>query len=89
MINVSDAEEDVQVGDFVHVFLYANRRGELTATMKMPNMTCDTFGWATVIRIDDTEGVYVDIGSSFEVLVNGADMPKVRSLWPKPGDEFT
>ena len=88
MLNISDSEEDVQVGDFVHVFLYANRRGELTATMKMPNMTADTFGWATVIRIDDREGVYVDIGSSFEVLVNGADMPRIRSLWPKPGDKL-
>lgn len=86
MMNVSDAEEDVQVGDFVHVFLYANRRGELTATMQMPSMTGDTFGWAKVIRVDDKEGVYVDIGSSFEVLVNGADMPQVRKLWPKQGD---
>jgi uncharacterized protein len=88
MLNVSDSEEGVEVGDFVHVFLYANRRGELTATMKMPNMTADTFGWATVIRIDEREGVYVDIGSSFEVLVNGADMPRIRSLWPRPGDEL-
>ncbi|WP_210470874.1 S1 RNA-binding domain-containing protein [Sporosarcina sp. 6E9] len=88
MLNVSDSEEGVEVGDFVLVFLYANRRGELTATMKMPNMTADTFGWATVIRIDEREGVYVDIGSSFEVLVNGADMPRIRSLWPRPGDEL-
>ena len=88
MMNVSDAEEDVQIGDFVEVFLYANRRGELTATMQMPSMTGDTFGWAKVIRIDDKEGVYVDIGSSFEVLVNGADMPQVRKLWPVQGDEL-
>lgn len=88
MMNVSDAAEDVQVGDTVHVFLYANRRGELTATMQMPSMTGDTFGWAKVIRVDEKEGVYVDIGSSFEVLVNGADMPQVRKLWPKPGDEL-
>ena len=88
MMNVSDAGEDVEIGDFVHVFLYANRRGELTATMQMPSMTGDTFGWAKVIRIDDKEGVYVDIGSSFEVLVNGADMPQVRKLWPKQGDEL-
>ena len=88
MLNMSDSEEGIQVGDFVHVFLYANRRGELAATMKMPNMTADTFGWATVIRIDEREGVFVDIGSSFEVLVNRADMPSIHSLWPKPGDEL-
>ena len=88
MMNVSDADENIQVGDKVDVFLYANRRGELTATMKMPNMTCDTYGWAKVLRIEDREGVYVDIGSSFEVLLNGNDMPKVRNLWPISGDEL-
>lgn len=88
MMNMSDADESVQEGDRVHVFLYANRRGELTATMKMPNMTSETFGWAKVIRIDEREGVYVDIGSSFEVLVNRADMPQVRNLWPQQGDEL-
>lgn len=88
MMNASDADESVKDGDTVHVFLYANRRGELTATMRMPNMTCETYGWARIIRIDPKEGVYVDIGSSFEVLVNGADMPKVRSLWPTIGDEL-
>ena len=88
MMNFSDATEEVQVGETVNVFLYANRRGELTATMQMPSMTGDTFGWAKVIRVDEKEGVYVDIGSSFEVLVNGADMPQVRKLWPKPGDEL-
>ena len=52
MMNVSDASESIKEGDTVDVFLYANRRGELTATMNMPNMTCDTYGWAKVIRID-------------------------------------
>lgn len=88
MMNASDADGAIQEGDKVKVFLYANRRGELTATMKMPNMTCDTYGWAKVLRIDDKEGVYVDIGSSFEVLVNGADMPRIRALWPVLGDEL-
>ncbi|HJF34058.1 MAG TPA: DNA-binding protein [Sporosarcina psychrophila] len=86
MMNASDADETIQEGDKVHVFLYTNRRGELSATMQMPNMTADTFGWARVIRVDDHEGVYVDIGSSFEVLVNKNDMPKVRALWPKIDD---
>ncbi len=86
MMNASDADETIQEGDTVHVFLYTNRRGELTATMQMPLMTAGTYGWARVIRVDDSEGVYVDIGSSFEVLVNRNDMPRVRSLWPKVDD---
>ena len=86
MMNASDADDTIQEGDTVHVFLYTNRRGELTATMQMPIMTAGTYGWARVIRVDDNEGVYVDIGSSFEVLVNRNDMPRVRSLWPKVDD---
>ncbi|NYF25927.1 S1 RNA-binding domain-containing protein [Sporosarcina sp. JAI121] len=86
MMNASDADENIQSGDMVNVFLYTNRRGELTATMQIPNMTAETFGWARVIRVDDHEGVYVDIGSSIEVLVNKNDMPKVRALWPKTDD---
>ena len=39
MMNVSDADETIQEGDMVQVFLYTNRRGELTATMQMPHMT--------------------------------------------------
>lgn len=85
-LNMSEAPEDLQIGDEVEAFLYTNRRGELAATMNMPNMTCGTYGWATITRVDPREGVYVDIGSSFEVLVNGADMPRIRSLWPKQGD---
>ena len=63
MMNASDADENIQNGDKVNVFLYTNRRAELSATMQMPNMTADTFGWARVIRVDEHEGVYVDIGS--------------------------
>lgn len=88
MMNVSDAAEDAQIGDIVDVFLYVNRRKELTATMQMPNMTFGKFGWARVIRSEAKEGVFVDIGSSFEVLVNGADLPQITKLWPQIGDEL-
>lgn len=88
LMNMSDAADDVQIGDMVDVFLYMNRRKELTATMQVPNMTVGEFGWAKVIRVEQREGVYVDIGSSFEVLVNGADLPQFKKLWPQPGDEL-
>ncbi|MBD7983906.1 DNA-binding protein [Sporosarcina sp. Sa2YVA2] len=88
MVNASEFETELAEGDTVEVFLYMNRRGELAASSKLPNMTCDSFGWARVIRIDDKEGAYVDIGSAFEVLVNKADLPRVKELWPKTDDEL-
>lgn len=88
LINASEFETEPAEGDAVEVFLYMNRRGELAATSNLPNMTCDSFGWARVLRIDDKEGAYVDIGSAFEVLVNKADLPRVKELWPKTDDEL-
>ena len=87
-MNASEAPETVEAGDSVDVFLFMNRRGELAASMQLPSMTIGTYGWARVLRIDDREGAYVDIGASFEVLVNRADLPQVRKLWPQMDDEL-
>ncbi|GKV65451.1 MULTISPECIES: CvfB family protein [Sporosarcina] len=86
-LNVSEAP-DAKEHETVEVFLYMNRRGELTASGQLPDITNDTFGWAKVIRLEQEEGAYVDIGSSFEVLVNRADFPRLKNLWPQPGDEL-
>lgn len=86
-LNLSEAP-DLEEGMQVEVFLYINRRGELTATAQLPTVTVDTFGWAKVIRLEREEGAYVDIGSSFEVLVNRADFPQLKKLWPQPGDQL-
>ncbi|MCG3086756.1 S1 RNA-binding domain-containing protein [Sporosarcina cyprini] len=88
MLNASEVEASIEAGAQIDVFLYKNRRGELAATASIPNMTCDTFGWARVIRLDENEGAYVDIGSSFEVLINRADLPRLKSLWPQVNDEL-
>ncbi|MFS0577175.1 S1-like domain-containing RNA-binding protein [Sporosarcina sp. 179-K 3D1 HS] len=85
-MNASDADEAIQEGDRVTVFLYVNRRKELSATMQLPHVTIGSYGWARVIRVDAKEGVYVDIGAPVEVLVNKADMPRIRALWPQTDD---
>ncbi|MBB4826902.1 putative RNA-binding protein (virulence factor B family) [Sporosarcina luteola] len=88
LLNASEVEASMEAGDQVDVFLYKNRRGELAATTNIPNMTCGTFGWGRVLRVDGQEGVYVDIGSSFEVLINRADLPRLKALWPQTNDEL-
>lgn len=86
-LNVSEAP-DAGLDTLIDVFLYMNRRGELTASAQLPAVTADEHGWARVIRVDPREGAYVDIGSSFEVLVNRADFPRLKNLWPQPGDQL-
>lgn len=87
-INSSEAPEEVQEGDTIKVFLFMDRRGNLSATATLPQITKDTFGWARVIKTDDRDGVSVDIGSSREVMVKGTDLPLIKSLWPKIGDHL-
>ena len=87
-INSSEAPEEVKEGDAIKVFLFMDRRGNLSATATLPQITKDTFGWARVIKTDDRDGVSVDIGSSREVMVKGTDLPLIKSLWPKIGDHL-
>lgn len=87
-INGSEAPEDVQVGDSIKVFLFKDRRGNLSATSALPHITKGTYGWARVIKMDEREGASVDIGSSREVLVKPSDLPLLKELWPKTGDHL-
>lgn len=87
-INASELQEEIAVGDAVDVFIYADRRGGLSATTMLPTITQDSYGWARVIRVDKTDGAYVDIGTSREVLVPAEDLPQLKNLWPEAGDHL-
>lgn len=85
-MNASEAPEELTEGDTLKVFLYLDRRGELSATSAVPDISLDTYGWAKVIRTSDREGAIVDIGTTKEIQVAPEDLPKIRSLWPENGD---
>lgn len=87
-INGSEAPEGVQEGDTIKVFLFKDRRGNLSATSTLPHITKGTYGWARVIKMDEREGAVVDIGSSREVIVKPSDLPLLKELWPKTGDHL-
>ncbi|MEG0380973.1 MAG: S1-like domain-containing RNA-binding protein [Kurthia sp.] len=84
-LNESEVTADLVVGDSIEVFLFADRRGGLSATTAVPHIQKEQYGWAKVLHIKDREGAYVDIGTSREVLVPAEDLPKLKSLWPEPG----
>lgn len=87
-LNASEAPEDLQVDDKVEVFLFVDRRGNLSATTQLPHIKKGTYGWARVIKVTDKEGAFVDIGTSKEVQVKAEDLPKVKELWPVIGDHL-
>lgn len=87
-LNASEAPEDLQVDDKIEVFLFVDRRGNLSATTQLPHIKKGTYGWARVIKVTDKEGAFVDIGTSKEVQVKAEDLPKVKELWPIIGDHL-
>ncbi len=87
-LNASEVTEPLDVNQKIEVFLYADRRGDLAATTAIPNIRKDEYGWARVLHVKDREGAYVDIGTSREVLVPAEDLPKLKPLWPEPGQHL-
>lgn len=87
-LNASEVTEPLNVNQKIAVFLYTDRRGNLAATTALPHIYKGEYGWARVLHVNDREGVYVDIGTSREVLVLSEDLPKLKSLWPEPGDHL-
>lgn len=87
-LNASEAPEDIQVDDTIEVFLFRDRRGNLSATTQIPSIRKGTYGWARVIKVSDKEGAFVDIGTTKEVQVKAEDLPKIKELWPENGDHL-
>ena len=85
-MNKSVVKEDLEVGEEISVFIYPNTRGELFATPVIPDISVDKFGFAEVTKID-YDGAFLDIGAPREILIPWVDLPKVREVWPKPGDK--
>lgn len=87
-LNASEAPEDLQVDDTIEVFLFTDRRGNLSATTQIPAIRKGIYGWARVIKVSEKEGAFVDIGTTKEVQVKAEDLPKLKELWPENGDHL-
>lgn len=87
-LNISEVTEPLELNSKIEVFLFADRRGNLSATTAIPNINKDEYGWARVLHVKDRDGAYVDIGTSREVLVPAEDLPKLKPLWPEPGNHL-
>ncbi|WP_163526156.1 S1 RNA-binding domain-containing protein [Halobacillus ihumii] len=79
-------KEIEEVGESVTVFVYANRNKALTATMFLPEVRLDTYGWAEVEEVVSNLGAFVNIGVDKEFLVSKDHLPALKGAWPKTGD---
>ncbi|MEI5908479.1 S1-like domain-containing RNA-binding protein [Bacillus spongiae] len=88
LLHYSEVVGDVRVGDDVEVFLFHDKQGRLTATMKIPAIVQGTYGWVEVVDVHPDLGVFVSIGISKDVLISADDLPRFVELWPAKGDQL-
>lgn len=81
-------DQELEIGQKVMVFIYLDKQGRLTSTMKIPDIQMDTYGWAEVVNVKRDLGVFVNIGLSKDILVSLDDLPNIQHLWPQVGDRL-
>lgn len=87
--NISDIDnvDNFEISQEYSMFIYPSRSGKMFATPKLPAVTYGEYDFSKVVRVSE-EGVGLDIGFSRDILLLREDLPKVRSLWPKEGDNL-
>ena len=69
------------------MFVYPSRSGKLFATPNIPEVTVGDYSFSKVVKVEE-DRVGLDIGFSREIPLLGEDLPKLKSVWPKEGDEL-
>ncbi|HPL55142.1 MAG TPA: S1-like domain-containing RNA-binding protein [Bacilli bacterium] len=75
-------------GDYVHAFLYVDKKNRVAATLLKPMIDMNYPGLVEVVGINDNLGVFMNIGISKDILLSKDDLPLKRNLWPRIGDKI-
>lgn len=84
----NEAAGEIELDQEVTVFLYHDSKGRLSATMEMPHITTEGYGFAKVVSQLEGIGVFVNIGISKDILLEKGDLPPLEEVWPQEGDEI-
>lgn len=85
-----DKEEGThELGDAVEGFGYQNQKEEWCLTTKVPQIRKDHYAYGEVVDSRRDLGVFVNIGlPDKDVAVSLDELPLMRELWPKKGDQL-
>lgn len=82
-----EVDQDIELENHVSCFIYENKKGQVVATLDIPEITRESYGWATAVEVIPNMGVFVDIGlEDKDILVSSDHLPLLKSVWPKEGD---
>lgn len=88
LLHVNETDKEHEEGQDIDVFLYMDKKGNITATTSFPKVQMDEYGWVEVVESIPRLGVFVDIGVTKDFLVSSDDLPLYTKVWPKPGDKL-
>ncbi|MDD3106370.1 MAG: S1-like domain-containing RNA-binding protein [Bacilli bacterium] len=78
--------QTLNVDQTIDAFLYADKIGRFALTLYKPTVTTTKIGFARVQDVSPTVGIFVNIGTSKDILLSRDDLPLEQSEWPKCGD---
>lgn len=82
-------EGEQAIGNMIEGFAYQNQKAQNRFTTKIPTIRKGHQGFAEVIMSRKDLGVFVDIGlPDKEIVVSLDELPEMRQLWPKKGDQL-
>lgn len=88
LLHKDETDGDLDVGDYVKVFLYSDDNSQIIATTTLPHIIMGVYGWATVVKIVPRIGLFVSIGTVTDVLVPRDHLPVVMKAWPNVEDKL-
>lgn len=78
-----------EIGEAVEGFAYINQNQEPSITTKIPDARMGKYAFGTVTDTRKDLGVFVDIGlKDKDVVVSLDELPTMKELWPKKGDQL-
>lgn len=86
LLHHQETNKDLTPGEEIEVFLYTDKKGKVVASTQLPHIQMDSYGWTTVKEVIPNLGVFVDIGTTKEILVSKDDLPLYENVWPQIDD---
>lgn len=87
-LHQDDVDYELNIDDKIEVFVYEDKRGKLVTTTQTPKVTTNFYDWVQVVEAIPNLGVFVDIGSTKDMLVSKDDLPVFDNVWPKEADRL-
>lgn len=86
---LSKEEGEHEIGEAVEGFGYLNQKQEPAMTTVIPTAKVGQYAFGTVTGTRKDLGAFVDIGlKDKDVVVSLDELPLMRELWPKKGDQL-